>query len=681
MAAEFHPPEKWAAAPEGETRAWLTRAADERDFADAVRTSRLKPFDAEASARQHVDARALIDGLQTAKEDETANAKAAIAAEFPSEFADYHRGALLYEEGKWEEASAAWQELLKRPPEERHYRSVWAAFMLGKAGLKREDPKAPEWFQRTRELAAGGFADALGMAADSYGWEARSEWKQDHPEKAARLYLTQLALGDTSAIVSLKALIPDRWPQDGLLNYGPESEEREKWTPEQTATDQKEAGRKLAAAARDPLLRRLVTLHILASGSGRSRLFPDTKTSGHPRSAHWLKTIEGLKLKEVREAEYLGWIAYESGEYAAAARWLALARPEIPAAAWLRAKLLWREGKTAEAARSMAKAWEPIAIAAERHASQSDLPSEGIYDGRMSFESRAGGDLAAMRLARGDFVQAMEIFRQGGLWADAAYLAERVLTTEELKHSVETAPEKPGSSVESLAYLLGRRLVREGKYAEAAPYLPVPYRKILQAYVDALKIARDARLPKMARAQAWYTAAYLARYDGMELMGTEEAPDVFAFGGDYLMIDIARQRLSGLAREDRWGEDQKAKLRPITLPTTAEEIRRLKAHRIQPDVRFHYRIIAAEHAMEAAKLLPDQSEELADVLNVSGGWLVDRDNKMADRYYQVLEKRAGRTEIGRSAVAKHWFVDQSGDWTREQQQGLENLHQEAGLQR
>src|SRR4029434_10493924 len=100
--------------------------------------------------------------------------------------------------------------------------------------LKSGEPEAVKWFQNTRDLAKEGFADSLGMAADSYGWEGRSEWKQDHPEKAAPLFLTQLALGDSSALVSLKALIPDRDPIDGMLNYGPRSAEYAgNWTEEQ----------------------------------------------------------------------------------------------------------------------------------------------------------------------------------------------------------------------------------------------------------------------------------------------------------------------------------------------------------------------------------------------------------------------------------------------------------------
>src|SRR5436853_4413440 len=143
---------------------------------------------------------------------------------------------------------------------------VWTKYMLGKLGLTPVDyQRASQWFQRTRQFAASGFADSLGLAEESYGWEGRSEWKQEHPEKAAPLFLTQLALGDASAVVSLKALIPDRDPIEGMLNYGPESDERNSWNDQQKREQEQKETSKLKTAAQDPLLRRLVTVHILAT--------------------------------------------------------------------------------------------------------------------------------------------------------------------------------------------------------------------------------------------------------------------------------------------------------------------------------------------------------------------------------------------------------------------------------
>src|SRR5439155_26820814 len=142
---------------------------------------RIKPPDAAKATQQHEAARRAIDQTNNT----TTNA---LPEEFDSEFADYHRGAFAYRRGQehWDGALQAWENLLKRPEQDRHHRTVWAAFMLGKIALKAKDyPTAVNWFQRTRELAKAGFADSLGMATDSYGWEGRCEWKQNHPGKAA----------------------------------------------------------------------------------------------------------------------------------------------------------------------------------------------------------------------------------------------------------------------------------------------------------------------------------------------------------------------------------------------------------------------------------------------------------------------------------------------------------------
>jgi hypothetical protein len=88
---------------------------------------------------------------------------------------------------------------------------------------------------------------------------------------------------------------------------------------------------------------------------------------------------------------------------------------------------------------------------------------------------------------------------KGGLWEDAAFIAERILSADELKAYVDKLPPaaalvKPetntGAPTEAvsennspddfngkLRNLLGRRLVREDRYEEAAKYLASPYDK------------------------------------------------------------------------------------------------------------------------------------------------------------------------------------------------------------
>jgi len=699
IAQAFRPPEKLRArvekkepSAEGEAVedpcAKATEEADRSDFAAALKEGRIKPGDPEKAGKQHEEAR---DRIASTDDKQTKS----LPEEFDSEFAEYHRGAFAYRRGPdhWEEARRAWEGLLDRPAAGRQYRTVWAAFMLGKIAMKTGDyPAAIAWFQKTRSLAKEGFADSLGMAADSYGWEGRCEWKQGHPEKAAPLFLTQLALGDQSAVISLKALIPDRLPIEGLLNYGPEAEARQYWSESEKAAAQKKTDEALLASAKDALLRRLVTVHILATESSRSWIY-----EGGPqvskRCAHWLAAIKEAKLGKVEDAEYLGWVAYTAANYQEAAQWLALARGNTPAACWLRAKLQRREGKLEEAAKSMEQAWRAINDLKTYVGAKADGPEAALLaedemedGGGFSFSECAAGEFGLLRLARGEFVQAFDTFFKGGLNADAAFLAERVLTADELKATVDALRDKPGTANlaekdAALRWLLGRRLVREGRCEEAARYLKPPYDQLLAHYLAAIKEGADEKLDKKQRARAWFAAAWLARYDGMELMGTEVAPDGFVSGGLFPSAEIAAQRQSGKYNPTAPVEEgtPKPPPQPMVLKPTKEELRRLAKNKPAPDVRYHYRLIAGALAIKAARLLDDNTEELADVLNAAGNWVKAGDDKLGDRYYRMLETRCAKTEIGRAAIAKHWFVDRPGSWSEEQKDARAALHKTLGI--
>jgi hypothetical protein len=696
LAREFHPVEKFVRPKAKETqadedtraiRSRDTAEADFKDFADALQAGKIKPADPAKATQQHEAARTLI--AQT-----NSTTTAVLPDEFNSEFSDYHRGAFAFRRGQehWGEARQAWEDLLKRPEQDRHYRTVWATFMIGKIALKAGDPAAVQWFQRTRELAQAGFADSLGMAADSYGWEGRSEWKQQHPAKAARLFLTQLALGDESAIVSLKALIPDREPTEAMLNYGAELEERSKWDDQQKREQEQKEISKLKEAAQDPLLRRLVTVHILATAASPDLYGDEVNNPAAKRSARWLGVIKEANLGQIEDAEYLGWAAYTNGDYKDAAHWLELSKGDTPATCWLRAKLQRRAGKLVDAAQSMAKAWQTVRdTAAYTGWVASPPPIEDEYatypqPGSWTFEQSASGDLGGLHLARGDFVQALDILLQGKLWEDAAYVAERVLTANELKAYVDQQSNASTATGEKddtakLRYLLGRRLVREDRYAEASAYLRPPYDKILEKYVKAVKDGEDNKLPKIERARSLFTAGWLARYDGMELMGTEGAPDGFAESGNFEMPDLAQQRESGVyqqVRYERNGEQKVTKM-PLVLKSSKQELQRLAMNKIRPDTRFHYRLIAGALAIKAAGLLPNDSEELADVVNRAGLWVKDRDEKLGNRYFQVIERRCPKTHIGQAAIAKHWFVDQSGPWSSAEGNAYDSLHKELHL--
>ena len=686
LAQNYHPTEKLSKVPlvgnggfdtssDQTPLKMATASADIADFELALKNGEIKPTDAASAAQQHRAARDLIRATDDKSTGE-------LESEFDSEFADYHKGAYAFARGKdhWDEAAKAWQRLLQRPASERHYRSVWAAFMLGKLALKNNDPEAIKWFQMTRDFAKNGYADSLGMAADSYGWEGRSHWKLGQPEKAAPLFLTQLALGDQSAIVSLKALIPDRTPIDFMLNYGIEADAFQARNEQQKIAADAEALQGLKVAAADPLLRKLVTAHILTTRA-MADYYPESVAQYAKRSNRWLTVIDGLKMSAIDDAEYLGWLAYSTGNYQDAARWLKLAAANSPAACWLRAKLELRDGKVADAIKDMTLAVQSLKTSYSPHNNAEETDRRYVYSGeggQWQFADCASGDLAGLHLTQGDFILSLDIFLKGGLWLDAAFIAESVITTDELKAYVDksvrqsstaTDPENP---FQKLRYLLGRRLVRDGRNAEAASYLPQPVAKVHARYAKALQESNNSKLPKSERAEAYFTAAWLTRHQGMELMGTEIFPDGFYSEGGFQGDDIAGERLTGKCLG--W-HDGKPLIIQLPIEVTKAERARIKANQIQPNVRYHYRFIAADLTIKSAALLNDNIEELADVLNTAGMWVKDRDEKRGDRYFSMIEKRCARTEIGKAAIAKRWFVDALGPWSKAQKAALDAIQQ------
>ena len=67
------------------------------------------------------------------------------------------------------------------------------------------------------------------------------------------------------------------------------------------------------------------------------------------------------------------------------------------------------------------------------------------------------------------------------------------------------------------------------------------------------------------------------------------------------------------------------------------------------------------------------------MLNTAGSWVKDRDEKIGDRYFQILKTRAPKTKIGRLALAKHWFLNEAGPWSEEQTAAEDKLHKDLGI--
>jgi len=271
---------------------------------------------------------------------------------------------------------------------------------------------------------------------------------------------------------------------------------------------------------------------------------------------------------------------------------------------------------------------------------------------------RVRGELGVLHLARRQYIEALDVLLQGGYWEDAAYVAERVLTSEKLKDYVDRpwlqeesiddaeAGEDISDSENSnwipnrLRYLLARRLARIGRWKEARPYYPAKWQMRFDAYIQAVREGHNEYLSNQQRAAALWKAACIARYEGMELLGTEVEPDWFVYSGHFERMPASDVRsLPGSA---------------TLVASTSDEQRRLQQN-VVPEKRFHYRYEAAEHAWRAAELMPDQSDQTARVLCIAGSWLKDRDPQAADRFYKTLVRRCGKTQLGKEADRLRWF--------------------------
>jgi len=551
--------------------------------------------------------------------------------ELPVEFAHYLTGSIAWYAGETNIARSEWEQVLSLPESERRFRSTWATYMLGKAWENEDPEKAISCFQQVRMLAAGGFHDRLGLSSASLGREALMNLRLERYEPAIRLYLQQLSTGDETAVSSL------RFVASAALNHG------------DTAT--------LSQLAQNSSVQRVISAYLI------SRRFWDDDLNA--KVSEWLAAVENAGVRDVESAEVLALAAYQAGEYEIAERWIKRAR-SMPTLQWLQAKLHLRAGRMNDAAALLAKVVQLFPTETEASAHEpmqlaDSLQIEGFsyLSGRIRPAEQALAELGALHLSRREYVQSLDALLRAGFWMDAAYVAERVLTADELKTYVDRYwPDLPEPEIVStndvedvdlhqmnirqeLRHLLARRLARLHRNAEAQNYFPAEWLPHFRLLNESLAAGRNQTRGYVERFSLLAAASEMMRTNGMELFGTELEPDWYVYGGSFAF---------GLTVEDRTNN------RVIVVPDE-DELARVANHGATPDVRFHYRKLAAALRVEAARAgeqavhsMPDGSFETARVLCLSATWLAESDPKAAYKLYQGILKRCRDTEIGREAA-------------------------------
>ncbi len=505
-------------------------------------------------------------------------------ASLPAEIRLYVAGAVAFATGDHQLAVEYFNKLLALPADQRPLRSTWAAYSKGRTwfAMSSEGGDAVEAleqsrdaFRQARQLSIDGFSDPLELAVASLGEEARVLRTAGDWSGAIELYEAQNLHGSAVGYTSLKQLMNE-------LAELPEA--------------------KLAELLQHKAVQQLVTAS-LVSRQGWS--FGDEP----PNEKKLVKLLQNSTRGSLDNADRLAAMSYQQGDYASAKAFLENAG-DGGLAWWLRAKLAVRDGDKNAAAAAYSKAAQAFPQSEDwGYRRTPDWAYEAVQP-----KCRVEGESAILALQRGEYLQAfVQLYRSNSTyWFDAATVAERVLTVEELQKYVDdNVPAPPALTQQerdnyvplpvaaSLRNLLGRRLLREGHYADAVAYFDNPDLQNKARLYGEQRLKADAAWWPTKRASALYNAAWTAREWGMDILGYEMAPDYATFGGNYSL------------------ESTELKVGPLV---SEAEVQRQVASEAKPDQRYHYRFVATELARRAADNLPHTSQAFAAVLCNAAGW-------------------------------------------------------------
>lgn len=497
----------------------------------------------------------------------------------------YLAGARAFTDGRWDEAREHFEAVLALPAEERRHFSSFAAFMLGRLEQDSPEtrPQAEAHYAQVREWVGQGFADPLGLAVASLGQEARLHLQDGDDVGALQLYAEQAAHGSTSGAASLlfvaRALSKDET--------------------------------RLRRALQAPVGQRLMAAYAWTRGHEEIWV-GDSDATVHPPLASLLDALAAVP--GLAGADRLAATAWREGRFDVAERFADVER--TPLAAWVKAKLALRRGDASAADRWLAEAAEGFPKTENWQTREYEYSIRPYVD--------VESERTLLALMRGDFHAAGEHVLQTCAWPDIAYVTERVLEVDEVQRllaqhasgpELQCTPEFLWYSEEPLPtlnarlrLLLGRRMLREGRGAEALEYFRgTKWEEPSRQYVEALDRARSA-WRVVDQAQALYAASRLARRDGMELLGTETKPDWAWALGEFEVneFQVEATPAEGAPRAS-------SVLAPLTFVPDAEQAR-LNAHAPQHAVRYQYRATAADLAEKAAALVPTRSQAYAALL-------------------------------------------------------------------
>jgi len=567
-------------------------------FEDSYDYQNDKWISATEQAEQQLLTKEQAKVVQLMRQSSTVQQALSVGEALPAELRFYTAAAVAFAQQDYQQAAVLFRQLLALPLEQQQQRRSWALYSLSRSLLKQNDQnqntEVSALYSQLQEEVAAGLADPLQLAVASLGEQAKFAKQQGDWAGAIGLYAAQ-----------------SRWSESGRASLLLLSKELAAMPDQQ-----------LIALVQTPAVAALLSRYLMTQFSALSYLQPE-------QLERLLAVLNQLPDIQLKNATQLATVAYQQGQFALVKQLL----PHLdqsPQAWWLQAKMALKAGDNSKAAEFYAKASKAFAPeslqAGTLPAQQDPYAKPSVKELQEQHYCRVQAEQGILELSRGDYLQAISLLTAAGseYWQDTAYIAERVLTLDELisftaLHPVTAVPEKAqwhyfgDTAVEVLLHhLTARRLMRAGEYQQAQAYFVDPeLKQLAKRYQEHAEKAASSWTDN-AKAKALFEQAKLAREHGLELLGFELAPDYQVFYGQFEPYEI--------------------EAKTPALPAT--ELQRVKSSASTYNNRFHYRQLAAELSAEAAKLVPHNSQAFAATLCHSTKWLLLRQPELAKGYYQ-----------------------------------------------
>lgn len=446
-----------------------------------------------------------------------------------------------------------------------------------------------------------------------------------------------------------------------------------------------------AACAKDPDLRKLMTIFVCAGGGAVSTETQLNQSAADQYSREWVRALESAGVKAEDDALRIASLQYSAGEWEKCAATLRTLPSDDAMAALLRSRLSLRNQDIHGAIASLKPAinhgdTRPLSEYMSSASSRDYLNSSDYYlqadaDDRDSWTARARGELGVLLLKNEEYVSAMGAFYYSSNERDACYIGECLLSVDELKREVDQNWHRPlmtaghpflhnGRFVpvsHEVRHLLARRLFRAGRWDDALPYFPDNVRETARRYVALRRKAQQWHFNRVNRADAYWRAALIMAEHGNSLIHSDFG-HYWSASGSWYVRDLEIEKTNWHERPDL------PKLRleidnwklPNTYAAPSEDERQraknwIKKNLDKPD--YSHRIAsyaAVDLIMQAVSYLPDNDVRGSMMLQYGGNILKYVDPKAANPAYRTLAIRFKQTPLGKHAWHHHWFSHADG---------------------